>query len=80
MCAQCLTLAPTVALMADLASDDDKRWLVGALPHLGKPAPSDPHAGVLEMSAAIQKCVRCAPSCAPPADRRTRTGSSMTLA
>jgi hypothetical protein len=49
-----LTLAPTVALMADIASEDNKRWLSRALFHLHAPSTGDARGDVLKLSALIQ--------------------------
>jgi hypothetical protein len=53
---QCLTLAPTVALMADIANDDDKRWLTDALYYLRVSSTGNARDDILKLSALIQGC------------------------
>ncbi|KAI0331178.1 iron-containing alcohol dehydrogenase [Cubamyces sp. BRFM 1775] len=53
----CLTLAPVVALKAEVASQEDKEWLAGALFHLRKPSTGSLEGDILQLSADIQKLV-----------------------
>ncbi|KAH9894929.1 iron-containing alcohol dehydrogenase [Cubamyces lactineus] len=53
----CLTLAPVVALKAEVASKEDKEWLAGALFHLRQPSTGSLERDVLKLSADIQKLV-----------------------
>ena len=55
VCAQCLTLAPVVALKAETASKGDKEWLAGALYHLRKPSTSSLEGDVKQLSIEIQQ-------------------------
>ena len=55
--AQCLTLAPVVALKADTASDADKAWLAGALRHIAEPPTGSAARDVRALSARISRCV-----------------------
>ncbi|EPQ57494.1 iron-containing alcohol dehydrogenase [Gloeophyllum trabeum ATCC 11539] len=53
----CLTLAPTVALKAETASQEDKEWLAGALFHLRQPSTGSVEGDVLQLSKIIDKLV-----------------------
>ncbi|KAI0633701.1 iron-containing alcohol dehydrogenase [Trametes polyzona] len=53
----CLTLAPVVALEAELLSQDDKEWLAGALFHLRKPSTGSLDNDIRQLSKDIQKLV-----------------------
>jgi len=53
----CLTLAPVVALKAEVASEEDKEWLAGALFYLHKPSTGSREGDVRELSAAINRLV-----------------------
>jgi alcohol dehydrogenase class IV len=51
----CLTLAPTVALKAEIASDEDREWLAGALLHLRVPSSGDNKQDTLKLAQLIQQ-------------------------
>ncbi|KAI0743394.1 alcohol dehydrogenase IV [Daedaleopsis nitida] len=53
----CLTLAPVVALKAEVASQEDKRWLANALYHIRKPSTGTVEGDVLALSLNIQRLV-----------------------
>jgi hypothetical protein len=53
---QCLTLASTIALMADVADDDEKRWLMDTLFHLRVSSTGNARDDILKLSALIQRC------------------------
>ncbi|OSD01319.1 iron-containing alcohol dehydrogenase [Trametes coccinea BRFM310] len=53
----CLTLAPVVALKAEIASQEDKEWLAGALFYLRKPSTGSLESDILKLSADIQQLV-----------------------
>ncbi|KAI0745044.1 alcohol dehydrogenase IV [Earliella scabrosa] len=53
----CLTLAPVVALKAEVASPEDKEWLAGALFHLRKPSTGSVEGDILKLSLEIQQLV-----------------------
>ena len=54
-CAQCLTLAPVIALKAETASKEDKEWLAGALFHLRKPLTGSLEGDIKQLSVEIQQ-------------------------
>ncbi|OJT15914.1 Alcohol dehydrogenase 2 [Trametes pubescens] len=53
----CLTLAPTVALQTELASEEDKEWLAGALFHLRQPSTGSIDGDIRKLSASIDSLV-----------------------
>jgi alcohol dehydrogenase class IV len=53
----CLTLAPTVALKAEIANDEDREWLADALPFLKVPRSEDAKADAAKLAGLIQKWV-----------------------
>ncbi|GBE81569.1 alcohol dehydrogenase IV [Sparassis latifolia] len=53
----CLTLAPTVALKAEIASAEDKEWLSGALFYLREPSTGTVDGDILKLSGLIDKLV-----------------------
>lgn len=53
----CLTLAPVVALQAEIASEENKGWLAGALFHLRKPSSGSDVEDIQLLSAAIQELI-----------------------
>ncbi|KAI0743395.1 alcohol dehydrogenase IV [Daedaleopsis nitida] len=53
----CLTLAPVVALKAEIASAEDKAWLADALFHIRKPSTGSVEGDVSALSLAIQQLV-----------------------
>lgn len=50
-----MTLAPTVALQTELASDEDKEWLAGALFHLRQPSTGSIDGDIRKLSADIYR-------------------------
>lgn len=54
---QCLTLAPTVALKAEVASEEDKEWLSNALYHLAQDKTGSLDGDVLKLSKLIDEYV-----------------------
>ncbi|KAJ3490389.1 hypothetical protein NLI96_g1501 [Meripilus lineatus] len=53
----CLTLAPTVNLKADVASEEDKEWLADALFYLRKPSTGNREGDIRKLAAEIQQLV-----------------------
>jgi len=53
----CLTLAPTVALKAEVASEEDKEWLSNALPYLTQDKTGSLDGDVLKLSKLIDNLV-----------------------
>lgn len=56
--AQCLTLAPVVALKADTASPEDKESLAEALFYLRQPSTGSVDGDIRKLSTLIHECVR----------------------
>ncbi len=54
---QCATLAPTVRLEARIASEEDKKWLAGALYQLHQPSTGSLEGDVLKLSELIDEYV-----------------------
>jgi hypothetical protein len=52
-----LTLVPTVRLKAKVASDEEKRWLAGALHQLNQPSTGSVEGDVVKLSELIDGCV-----------------------
>ncbi|TFK44778.1 alcohol dehydrogenase IV [Crucibulum laeve] len=57
ICGNCITLAPTVALKADIASQEDKEYLAGALFHLRQPSTESLDGDVRLLAKLIQQLV-----------------------
>lgn len=57
MIVQCLTLAPVIALKAEIASDEDKQWLSGVLFHLQRSSSGSREKDILTLSSAVQQYV-----------------------
>jgi len=58
LCAlQCLTLAPTILLKSDVASDDDKRALAEALFYLREPSTGSLNGDVARLATLINEYV-----------------------
>ncbi|KAH9944707.1 iron-containing alcohol dehydrogenase [Amylocystis lapponica] len=53
----CLTLAPTVALKAEIASEEDKRWLSEALFYIREPSTGSVEGDIRKLSADIDSLV-----------------------